>query len=356
MFKKLIPFRIMADADFNKGQLENALSQRRFVPCTPTQKTSIGWATPVEHGDFVHSISGHWLLNVQIEKKMLPASVIKERVEKRAQELEQLTGKKMKAKDKKALKEEIELELLPKAFSKMSRINVWIDRNGKWFGVEGTASAADTVTTLLAATLDAPTGLRMIYPADSPSGSMTAWLLDEAVPAGLDLDQHCSLSDTSMEGKPTVTYDNHLLDREDVKAHLKEGKLPVALGLQMGDKAAFVMTSTLTLKKISFLDAEAKTEAADSYGNFDADFLIAASTMSIMLESIIEAMGGEDPALVAAAEDRLKAQTPEVSAGFSKPEAKSQQETEAESETSDRACEDETLNDAQMEEDAAAIT
>lgn len=308
MFKNLIPFRIMSDTDFNLGQLEAALARKKFVPCTPTQKASIGWVTPIAYGDYVHAVDGHWLLTVQIEKKMLPASVIKERLEERVLEIERRTGAKVKSKEKRALKEEVELELLPKAFSKHTRINVWIDRQGKWFGVEGgSPSVADTVTTLFADTLGGPTGLRMIYTAASPSASMTEWLLAEEVPAGFDLDQHCTLTDTSLEGKPTVTYKNHLLDRDDIKAHLAESKLPTALGLQMGDKMSFVMTSMFIFKKMAYLDVSMTTDAHDSHDSFDASFLIAAKTLAVMLDSMIEALGGEDPALVAAAEERMKA-------------------------------------------------
>ncbi len=102
-----------------------AMDKARFTPCAPSQAVSMGWTEPrgEAHAPLVEVVSGHWLMQLRFEQKILPSSVIKRRVEERALEIEKTTGRKPGKRQSKELKEEAMLDLLPMAFTKQSSMS-----------------------------------------------------------------------------------------------------------------------------------------------------------------------------------------------------------------------------------------
>ena len=58
-------------------------------------------------------------------------------------------------------------------------------------------------------------------------------------------------------------------------------------------RVSFLLTDTLQLKKIRFLDGVFKAGAADDEDRFDADTAIATGEMRKLIPDLIAALGGE---------------------------------------------------------------
>jgi recombination associated protein RdgC len=71
-------------------------------------------------------VDGHWLLKLQREQRLLPGSVVTERVDELAEQIEHQTGRKPGKKARKDLKEQAAHELLPRAFTKTGATRVWM--------------------------------------------------------------------------------------------------------------------------------------------------------------------------------------------------------------------------------------
>ena len=90
MFKNMVMYRIAAQWQGDLVAVEQALQQALFSPCSATQEVSDGWVPPrgEAHGALVESIGGQWLLRFHSESKILPASVVQQRVQDKCSAIE----------------------------------------------------------------------------------------------------------------------------------------------------------------------------------------------------------------------------------------------------------------------------
>jgi recombination associated protein RdgC len=302
LFKNLILYRIADTWQAEPSVAAAALAKEPFIPCAPTQALSVGWAPPrgAEHGALVEVVNGHWLLKLQREQRLLPGSVVQERVDEIAQKIEADTGRKPGKKARKELKEQAAHELLPQAFTKRSATRVWIDPEARLLMVDaGSVNRADEVTSLLIKARDG-LALHLLQTAESPAACMAAWLLDGVTPEGFQIERECELKGSD-EHKPVVRYARHPLDIEEVRQHLIAGKLPTRLALSWRDRVSFTLTEGLALKKIGFLDLafEGRPEASGDEA-FDADAVLATGELGKLLPALIDGLGGEQDLLTAA--------------------------------------------------------
>ena len=305
MFKNLIVYRIAAGWSVGAAEMEATLAKARFVECGATQPLSLGWTEPrgVAHGPLAEVVAGQLLLKLATEQKVLPASVVKRRVDAMAAHIEQSSGRKPGKKQKKELKDEALLELLPQAFTKQAAINVWIDAKQMLLMVDASSPArADEVVTLLVKSFD---GLSISHVAtvESPAVAMTRWLATGDAPVGFSIDRECELKSAD-EMKSVVRYARHPLDTDEVRRHIQEGKLPTKLALTWQGRVSFLLTEAMQIKKIAFLDGVfdgAGTSGGDD-DRFDADAAIATGEVRQLIPDLLAALGGEqeDEAAVSA--------------------------------------------------------
>lgn len=298
MFKNLTVYRIGPDWTADAGAIASALDKQRFVPCGATQQESIGWVEPrgEAHAPLVEVVDGQIILKLKSEKRLLPGSVVKERVEEIAEQIEEQTGRKPGKKQTKELKEQALLELLPMAFTKRSALMVWIAPRERLLVVDaGGQGRADEVVGLLVKALD---GLAVSHLQTelSPASAMTGWLGTGEPPYGFTVDRECELKSPD-EMKSVVRYARHPLDTDEVKQHITQGKVPTRLAMTWLDRVSFVLTESLQVKKLAFLDVV--LEARDAGGKpskdeaFDADAALATGELRRMIPELVEALGGE---------------------------------------------------------------
>ena len=120
VFKNVIVYRIEPAWSQTLTEIEEGLGKQRFEPCGPSQEKSAGWVEPrgEANGPLVESIGGQWLVEYMIESKQVPGSVVRRKLDERCAQIEATTGRKPGKKEKKELKEDITLELLPMAFTR----------------------------------------------------------------------------------------------------------------------------------------------------------------------------------------------------------------------------------------------
>ena len=143
MFKNLIFYRITGVKSLQFADLVTAVEASPFVGCGATQPISCGWVSPrnIEHAALAESVGGQWLIRQMVEQRMLPASVVARRVDEMAKAVEDSTGHKPGKREKRDLKEEATLELLPRAFPKQSTTMAWIDPDREILAIDAGSEA-----------------------------------------------------------------------------------------------------------------------------------------------------------------------------------------------------------------------
>lgn len=295
VLKNLRLYRLDPATSLDLEAVEAALDEHRFAPCSATQMQSIGWAEPrgVEHGALVESVGGQWLLLLKIEAKVLPAAVVQRKVDEMAASIEAERGRKPGKKERRELKDEATLTLLPQAFTKQASVRVWIAPATRLLALDAASQArADAVTTCL---LEAMPSWRfaLIQTEQSPAAAMADWLTEKEAPGSFMLGQACELK-ASDAGKATVRYAKHPLTIDEIGAHIAQGKLPTQVALEWAGRVAFTLTEAMQLKKIAFLegvfDGAGDAQADDK---LDADLAIATGELSQLIPELLEALGGE---------------------------------------------------------------
>ena len=296
MFKNLIVYRIAAGWSVGASQMQESLEKARFVECGATQPISSGWVEPrgVAHAPLAEVVAGQLLLKLATEQKVLPAAVVKRRVDEMAAQIEKSSGRKPGKKQKKELKEDAVLELLPQAFTKQAAINVWLDAQHMLLLIDASSPArADEVVSLLVKSFE---GLSISHVAtvESAAVAMTRWLASGEPPAGFTVDRECELKSAD-EMKSVVRYARHPLDTDEVRRYVNEGKLPTKLALTWQGRVSFLLTDTMQIKKIGFLDGVFEGSKPGKDEAFDADAAIATGELRKLIPDLLDALGGEQP-------------------------------------------------------------
>jgi recombination associated protein RdgC len=294
LFKNLFFYRIGAGFVFDLGASEQKLAACEFHPCGATQQKAIGWTPPREvNGAMIESIGWHWIAKLTTEVKTVPAQALSRRVDELADQILKTTGRKPGKKERKELKEQALLELLPMAFPRTFSSLVWIDPEARMLVIEASGIAkADDVATALVKTI--PTmEVQQLQTQASPAGCMAAWLTDGEPPALFTIDRECSLVSCD-EQRSMVKYGRHRLDTEDVRQHILTGKVPTSTALTWRDRISFLLCDTLQLKKLSFLDVVFEATKGDQQADaFDANMAIAMGELSQLIPELVDALGGE---------------------------------------------------------------
>jgi len=224
---------------------------------------------------------------------VVPGTVINRKVKERAAQIEAATGRKPGKKETKELKEEARLDLLPMAFTKQGSVLVWIDPAARLLMLDAASQGkADEVLTCLSKAMDG-LGAVLVQTTLSPVAAMSDWLLSQEPPAGFTVDRECELK-AGDDSKAVVRYSRHALDIDEVQQHIAAGKLPTRLALTWEGRLSFVLTDTLQIKKLAFVDGVFDEDPTSSKEErFDADAAIATGEISRLIPDLLQALGGE---------------------------------------------------------------
>jgi recombination associated protein RdgC len=295
-FKNAQIYRLPAPWAMTADQLESMLTPQAFVSCTSLDIQSQGWVSPRDNGMLVHTVNRQMLIQLCTEKKLLPASVVNQVSKAKAVEIEEQQGFKPGRKQMREIKEDVTDDLLPRAFSVLSSTSVWIDPVNGWLVVDaGSPSKADDVLKLMLMLKSIDRlPLETLRVIQSPVSAMTSWLAMDEAPAGFTVDQDTELQSTG--GRGTIKYVRQSIDAEDVQRHIGGGKQCTRLAMTWADKISFVLTESLTIKRIAPLDVIKEGDGGMSKNDderFESDMMLMTGELAKMLADLVEALGGE---------------------------------------------------------------
>lgn len=295
-FKNLQLYHLPPKWRMSPGTLEQRLAARPLTPCTGLNLETRGWVAPREDGPLVNSQEHHLLIALGTEQKLLPAAVVNQAVRERAVKLEAKQGYKPGRKQLRDLKDEVSTELLPRAFARRRITRAWLNPDAGWLAVDSASpSRAELLIETLRATFTGSFASTPFEAKKSAGAAMTEWLAAGDAPGRFVLDQDCELKGSDASGA-TVRYVRHVLDGKDIPAHIRAGKQATRLGLTWQERAAFVLSEPMQLKRLRLLNVEKDTEedagglSADQ--RFEADFALMTGELSKLVADLVKALGG----------------------------------------------------------------
>lgn len=295
-FRNLTLFRFSKSAAKALKSLDAKLDEQRLRACGPAEVGTQGFMSPYGRDEeaLLHRIGHFALLTVAREDKLLPNSVVSEELHTRLQKIEKKRGKPAGSRERKQLREDILNDLLPRAFTRLSRRNAYLDTEGGWLVVD-TASrkAAEGVTSQIREALGSFPAVPPLAD-ESPRVLMTDWLARGKLPPGLALGDECELRD-SADGGAAVRCRRQDLESDEIGEHLKSGKQVFQLGLVFEDRLSFSLDEDLVVRKLRFLDLvqdELGDVAPDSaVAELDARFALMTLELGRLFERMQEWFG-----------------------------------------------------------------
>jgi len=295
-FRNLQIFRLTSEWAYTTDSLSQALHKGLFHGCGATERVARGWVPPRgEDGELVFSVAHQQLIALGVEQKLLPAAVVRQYAQAKLTEIEAAQGYKPGRKQRRDVTDQLEIELLPRAFVKRGLTYVWIDPVNRWLLVDASSSTrADEVMEHLKLSLgELP--ITLVKTQLAAASAMTQWLAAGHAPGGFSIDRDCELC-AAAEERAAVRYVRHNLDSDEVRSHIAAGKAATRLALTWNDRISFVLTEQLQVKRVAFLDllkedAERQNENADDL--FAANFTLMCGELAQLLGDLLEALGGE---------------------------------------------------------------
>jgi recombination associated protein RdgC len=295
-FKNLQLYRLTESFGLSAEQLHEKMLSNSTKPCQGLDTFTLGWDKPLgrEGQLLTHVVNNCIMVCVRREERVLPSAVIRDILEEKVAEIEESEARSVRRKEKMQLKDEIMVDLLPRAFTRSSKTFAYIDVEKGWVIVDAVAAKkAEDLLTLMRDTL----GSFKVKPFEvkqSPSAILTDWLKRRPA-GGFELENECELRDTLEDGG-IVRLRRHGLNGSEIDAHLDAGKIVTKLAVSWEEKLSCILADDASIKRLKFLDViqeeagHAETDSAVE--QFDVNFSLMSLELRKFVQRLVEIYGG----------------------------------------------------------------
>lgn len=296
-FKQIQLFQLNLSSTLSPTDLTKQLEPLAFEPCMPSFQSSIGWVSPIEaeHAPLVRAINHSLMICLQIEEKVLPAAVIRQELKEKIKQIEKEQERRVYSKEKMALKDEITLNLLPRAFTKLSQLHAYIDTKNKWL-ILNTTHAAKTEQFL---SLFKKSVTDQIQPLElnKLSPILTHWLKNQINPGTFAIEKNGVLQDPNQQNR-IIRCQQQDLFASGIQALIKDGCEVKQIAMNWQDRVKFIFADNFSLRSIQFqeeLITQSHEMSETKQQQFDADFYIMTETFGNLLLDLFELFNSPKP-------------------------------------------------------------
>jgi recombination associated protein RdgC len=297
-FKQAQLFQLTKEMRYSAMDLCEKLGELEYEECLPSMPYGAGWISPVDEdgAPLVQSINGYMMICLQIEEKILPPIVVRQELAKKVKRIEESENRKVGQKEKYSLQDEIRATLMPRAFSKLSKVYAYIDTKNNWL-ILGTANTKKTEQFILAFKKTFGDNIDS-FRINKLSVIMTSWLKHQNYSSSFSIEKSCVLQDANHESRVIRCKDQDLF-ASSIQSLIKDGCEIKQLALNWQDRIDFVLLDNLSMQSIKFSDEiieqVKEMEAGTKQQQFHADFLIMTETFDGLLKDLLNSFA-EQPA------------------------------------------------------------
>ncbi|MDF7666550.1 recombination-associated protein RdgC [Orbaceae bacterium ESL0727] len=290
-FKNAIIYQLSDNHSLDKESIENAVKAATFIPCGSLDNSKMGWVSPYSNNAQHHNqednlileMQGQFLLKMKKETKILPSSVLKQALLDKIAKQEQALSRRLTKTEKASLKDEVMVDLIPRAFSKYTSYWLWLDPQNKRVIIDcGSFKQAEDILAILRK----PLGTLALTPLsiDKPLEKiMTTWVSEKRHFPPLQLGDEAELKDP-LEGNGIIRCKNQDVTSDEIETHINAGKWVTKLKIIDDRGVSFIVNADLTFKRIKFdaviLDENEDIGTDELDKRLEADFLIMSTTLA----------------------------------------------------------------------------
>lgn len=289
-FRQVHLFQLTSPINSSANALAERLEALAFKPCLPTMPSSTGWVSPLELDDapLTRGINGCIMICLQIEEKILPASVVTQTLKDKVKQIELDGARKVRQKEKLSLKDEVVHTLLPRAFSKFTRIYAYIDTRNGWLVLNSTSpKKVELFISMFKKSLG--DGIATFEVA-KPRTLISHWLKTQDYPQVFAIEKSCVLQDPNDQHR-VIRCQHQDLFATSIQSLVKDGCEAIQIGLCWQDRLTFILADDFTLRSIKRADddlAEIQEEIESKLQKFDADFIMMIEMYTGLFTSLLE--------------------------------------------------------------------
>lgn len=220
--------------------------------------------------------------------------MINEATDEKVAELEERQGRKIYRKEKRQIRDDVFVTLLPRAFTRNQQTFAYLSLADNLLVVNsGSAPKAEELLTLLRDTLGS---LPVEIPTTSraPADVMTRWLREQHGSDNFVIDEECELFNP-IDGSNVVRCKGQDLFSEEIQTHLGAGKQVKSLGVTWNSAVSCVISEDLSVKRVKFVgmnEEREQGEAESEVEKFDQEFAVMTLQLSGFFTDFFQAFGG----------------------------------------------------------------
>jgi len=251
-FKNAIVYECSNPEVLNK--INNKLLQNIIFKHNLLDNSTCGFVSPVDNSEVLMlNVQGQILLKYKIEQKVLPPAVIKQTLLEKIDKQEKLFKRKLTKCEKATLKDEVLIDLLPRAFSKYDHYWLWVDTKNKRIIIESSNfKLAENILSLLRKEL----GILALSPLslDAPlEQMMTKWVKENLSFPPLALGDQVELKDLHDDvNSSIINCKNQEITSDEIRVHFDFGKWVTKLKICDERGVSYVLNKNFIFKQIRF--------------------------------------------------------------------------------------------------------
>lgn len=271
--------------------LTESLAEDIIKPCPPHAKFTYGWI-PSFADELVYEITGCSLICLGKEERILPRSVIQRTLQEKVNKLEQERGFPVKKSEKGQLAEDIEFELLPKAFCVQKKLYAILDNiNNRLIINTSSNNQATQLISLLRKSIP-EISIEPVTVDANLALKFATWIQDPTcLPKNFELAANCLLFSEEDE-KKQFNCKGYKLPADEIHSLLEKGLLASEVSLVWYERIQFTLTQNLVIKRLKCLDYlvdelhEANKNDIDNPG-IDASLTLLAQELRSLLNNLL---------------------------------------------------------------------
>ena len=263
--------------------------QDQLKPCPAHARFTYGWVAPFDQA-LSHDIAGSSVICLGKEERMLPKSVIQRQLNEKIKALETARGFAVKRAERAQMAEDIEFDLLPKAFCLQKKLYALIDTINQRLIIN--TSSPNQASQLLALIRKSIPGISIepLQSTESLTLRFTDWINHPAhIPEQFELSSDCLLSSLDDEKKRFSCKGGEL---SEIQSLLAQGYSAAEISILWHERIQFTLTQTLAFKRIKCMDylQDEVNDIANMDGEDhqrDAKIMLLSGELRSLIDSII---------------------------------------------------------------------
>lgn len=236
-----------------ESDLAPHLSEHALAPCPAHARTSFGWKT-VAPDQFSQNIQSYSFCYFGKEERILPQSVVNHTIENKARELSSARGFPLKRHEKQQLKQDIEFELLPKAFCVQKKQIILFDQIRKRMFIQSTSQQQlELIISLIHKTVPQAIEINPITPKDDFIMQWQKWLREpQSLPSFLQLADRLAFVDEDNQRKQ-IKCQGYNWEEDSAHTWIEQGLIPSEMSFVWREMIQFHLNPQFGFKRVQAL-------------------------------------------------------------------------------------------------------